>query len=111
MRHFIFARPVAARPLRMFDSTATARLVASPRSMQRSATRPGRTIGAVDVAPIAAATDQHLSPAIWGRAQKKPRLRHTIMAATTAPVRHRLMAWTRAAVTAIMPLQSCLCTL
>jgi hypothetical protein len=115
MRHVIFAdlvltRPVAARARRMAEPAATARLVASSRSLQGMATRPGRTTGAVDMAPIAAATDDHLGPAIRVRAQKEPRLPPVIMATTAAPERRRLTAWTRAAVAAIMPLQSCLCT-
>src|SRR5271167_4307297 len=66
MRHFIlprpvFAYPVAARSRRMPDPAATARLVAPPRCMQRPATRPGPAIGAVDMAPIAIAADEHLS--------------------------------------------------
>ena len=106
MRHFIFARPVPARPLGMFDPTATARLVTSPRSMQRPATSMRRSIGAVDVAPIAIAADQHLSPAGCVRAEKKPGLRHIIMVAATIVMRPTA-AWTRAAVAAILPLQSC----
>src|SRR5664279_5089604 len=86
MRHFIFAcpvfpGPVAARPLRMFDPAATACLIASARSVQRSATRSGRTIGAVDMAPVAVAADEHLVPATLVRAQIKPGLRHIGMAA------------------------------
>jgi hypothetical protein len=115
MRHVIFAdpvlaRPVAARARRMVEPAATARLVASPRSLQGVAPRPGRTRSAVDMAPIAAATDDHLGPAIRVRTQKEPRLQPVTMAATAAPQRRRLTAWTRAAVAAIMPLQSCLCT-
>jgi hypothetical protein len=115
MRHFIFVCPVfpgpiAARPLRMFDPAATARLIAPARSVQRSATRPRRTLGAVDMAPVAVATDQHLVPAIRVRAQVKPGLRHIGMAATAALIRRPPMLWTRAAAAAMMPLQSCLCT-
>jgi hypothetical protein len=116
MRHVIFACPVLARPVvaragRMVEPAATARLVASPRSLQGVAPCPGRTLGAVDMAPIAAATDDHLNPAIRVRAQKELCLRPVIMATTAAaPERRRLMAWTCAAAAAIMPLQSCLCT-
>lgn len=116
MRHFIFvcavfAGPVATRPLRMFEPAATARLVTPPCSMQRSATRVRRTIGAVDVAPVAIAANHHLSAAARLGAQKKPGSHRLIgVAATSALVMPRLMLWTRAAVTAMMPLQSCLCT-
>ena len=78
--------------------------------MQRPATRLRPAIGAVDMAPIAIAADEHLNAAIWLRAQKKPGMRQMIMAATAALVMRPPMAWTRAAVAAKMPLQSCLCT-
>jgi hypothetical protein len=112
MRHFIlepavFARPVAARTLRVFDPAATARLVTSPRFVQRPATRMGRTIGAVELASIAIAADEHLGPANRVRAQEKPILRHIIMATTATLIIRQPMTWTRAIVTAMMPLQSC----
>jgi hypothetical protein len=94
----------------MVDPAATARLVTSPRFVQRPATRMGRTIGAVEVAPIAIAADQHPSTAVWVCAQEKPGLRHIVMVATAALVMRQPLAWTPAAVTAMMPLQSCLCT-
>jgi hypothetical protein len=115
MRHFILARPgfacpVAVRSLRMFDPAATARLVTSPGSMQRPATRMGRAIGAVDVAPITVPADERLSPTVRVRTQKQPGSRQMTLVATAARVMRRPMAWTPAAVAAIMPLQSCLCT-
>ena len=67
-------------------------------------------IGAVDMAAVAVAADEHLVPATRVRAQVKPGLRPIGMAATAAPVRRRPMPWTRAAAAAMMPLQSCLCT-
>ncbi len=70
----------------------------------------GRAIGTVDVATIAAAADERLGATVWVRAQKQPGLRKTILVATAAPVMRPPMAWTRAAATAMMPLQSCLCT-
>ncbi len=110
MRHFIFARPVPARPLRMFVPSATARLVASPSSVKRPPSRMGRTVGAVDVAPIAIAADTHRGSTICIRAQKKPGSWPIIMVATGAYVVRPQMPWTYAAVTAMMPLQSCLRT-
>ena len=67
-------------------------------------------VGAVDVAPIAIAADERLNAAVWLRAQKQPRPRQAIMLATAALTMHAPMAWTRAAMAAKMPLQSCLCT-
>ena len=110
MRHFILPAPVAARSLRMFNPAAMARLVAPPRCMQRPPARVWRTIGAVDMAPIAIAADDRLNATVCGRAQKQPGLRQTSVVATAAPVRRPPMAWTRAVATAMMPLQSCLCT-
>jgi hypothetical protein len=62
------------------------------------------------VAAIALAADERLGTTAWVRAQKQPGLRQTIVVATAAPVMGQPMAWTRAVATAMMPLQSCLCT-
>ena len=78
--------------------------------MQRPPARVWPTISAVDMAPIAIAADDRLNTAVWVRAQKQPGLRQTIVVATVAPVMRAPMAWTRAVATAMMPLQSCLCT-
>ena len=78
--------------------------------MQRPATRMGRAVSAVDVAPIAIAADERLDPTVWVRAQEQPRMRQVIMAAPAALVMRSLMVWTRAAVAAKMPLQSGPCT-
>jgi hypothetical protein len=63
------------------------------------------------VASIAIAADEHLGTTILVRAQEKPGMRQVILAATIALIMRPSMAWTRAAVPAKMPLQSCLCTL
>jgi hypothetical protein len=110
MRHFILARPVAARSRRVFNPATMARLVAPPRCMQRPPARLWRTVGAVDMAPVAIAADDRLGTTAWVRAQKQPGLRQTIVVAPAAPVMRSPMAWTRAVATAMMPLQSCLCT-
>jgi hypothetical protein len=94
----------------MFHPATMARLVAPPRRMQRPPARVWPTPGAVDMAPIAMAADERLGATVWVRAQKQPGLRQTIAVATAAPVMRPLMAWTRAVATAMMPLQSCLCT-
>ena len=78
--------------------------------MQRPPARVRPTIGAVDMAPIAMAADDRLNATVWVRAEKQPGLRQTIVVATAIPVRRPPMAWTHAAATAMMPLQSCLCT-
>ena len=115
MRHFILLRavvagPVAARPLRMFDPAATARLVTSPRLAQRPATCMRCTIATVHVTPIAIATDKHRNTAVLDCTQEQPGLRRMVMLATAALVMRQPMAWTPAAVTAMMPPQSCSCT-
>ncbi len=110
MRHFILPRPVAARSLRMFDPATMARLVAPPSCMQRPPARVWPTIGAVDMAPIAIAADDHLGTTVWVCAQKQPRLRQTIVVAIAALVMRSPIAWTRAVTAAMMTLQSCLCT-
>jgi hypothetical protein len=120
MRHFIFPRAsftrpvfagaVSARSRRMPDPAAPARLVAPPRGVQRPPTPTRRAVGAVDVAPIAITADERLRAAIRRHAQEQPSLRQAIMLATAALAMPPPMAWTRAAVAAKMPLQSCLCT-
>jgi hypothetical protein len=110
MRHFILASSVTARPLRMFDPATAACLVSSPSSMQRPATRMGRTIGAVDVAAVAITADDHLNPAIRVRAQEQAALQRMTPVATAALVVRGPTAWTHTAVAAMMPLQSCSCT-
>ena len=78
--------------------------------MQRPPARVWPTLGAVDMASIAMAADNRLNATVWLRAQKQPGLRQTITVATAAPIMRPPMAWTRAVATAMMPLQSCLCT-
>jgi hypothetical protein len=67
-------------------------------------------VSAIDVASIAIAADERLGATVLVRAQKKPGMRPVIMTATAALIMPAPMAWTRAAVLAKMPLQSCLCT-
>jgi hypothetical protein len=62
------------------------------------------------MAPVALAADERLNATVWVRAQKQPGLRQTIVVATAAPVMGSPTAWTRAVAAAMMPLQSCLCT-
>jgi hypothetical protein len=62
------------------------------------------------VASIAIAADERLGTTVLVRAQEKPGVRHVVVTATAALIMPPPMAWTRAAVTAKMPLQSCLCT-
>ena len=94
----------------MFNPATMARLVAPPRCIQRPPARVRPTIGAVDMAPIAMAADDRLNATVWVRAEKQPGLRQTIVVATATPVMPAPMGWTRAVATAMMPLQSCLCT-
>jgi hypothetical protein len=70
----------------------------------------GRAVSAINVASIAIAADQRLGTTVLARAQEKPSMRQLIMAAIAALIMPPPMAWTRAAVPAKMPLQSCLCT-
>jgi hypothetical protein len=100
MRHFILPAPVTARPLRMFDPATTARLVTSPSSMQRTTTRMGRTIGAVDVASVPITADDHLNPAARVRAQEQPALRQmtpvaTVLSSCANRWRGRTRRWLR----------------
>ena len=78
--------------------------------MQRPPARVWRTVGAVDMAPVAIGADDRLGTTVWVRAHKQPGLRQTIVFATATLVIRTPMAWTHAVATAMMPLQSCLCT-
>jgi len=62
-------------------------------------------VSAIDVASIAIAADERLGTTVLVRAQEKPGMRPATAALMPPP-----MAWTRVAVTAKMPLQSCPCT-
>jgi hypothetical protein len=100
MRHVIFARSVATLAIRMLQSAAAACLVAATGRPQRSLTGLRRAVGAIDIAAVATAADQHLIPAIG--AEKKPRWRYDAAAPSAA--------WTHLSVGEIMPLHSCSCT-
>jgi hypothetical protein len=67
-------------------------------------------VSAIDVASIAIAADERPGTTVWVRAQEKPGVRQVVVTATAALIMPPPMAWTRAAVAAKMPLQSCLCT-
>ena len=67
-------------------------------------------VSAIDVASIAIAADERLGTTVLVRAQEKPGMRQVVVTATAALIMPPPMAWTRVAVTAKMPLQSCLCT-
>ena len=94
----------------MFNPATMARLVAPPRCMQRPPTRMWRTFGAVDMAPIAIAADEPGNTTVLGPRTETAGLAAEIVVATATPVMRPPMAWTRAVATAMMPLQSCLCT-
>src|SRR5689334_16697265 len=71
MRHFLTLRPQAAHPRRMRQPAPAARLVALASLAQRAPAGPaGAITGAVDLAPVTAAADNHL--AATGRAQEQP---------------------------------------
>jgi hypothetical protein len=68
------------------------------------------TVSTIDVASIAIAADERLGTTVLVRAQEKSGMRQALMAATAALIMPLPTAWTRAAMPAKMPLQSCLCT-
>ena len=67
-------------------------------------------VSAIDVASIAIGADERLGTTVLVRAQEKPGIRQVVVTAIAALILPPPMAWTRVAVTAKMPLQSCLCT-
>jgi hypothetical protein len=108
MRHDIFARPVTARPRRMLDPPATARLVAATGFPLRAAPRfLGATRRAVQVAPIAMTANQHLHAAALAQKEPGGRALGALNAIVPGMRRGSLMAWTRPNPGAIMPLHSC----
>ena len=83
MRHFFVARPVAALSLGMRGAAPPAGLVARP-APERAAPGPsGAVSGAVNLAAVAAATDQRLGAA--SRADEQPRRRGLGMAIADTP--------------------------
>ena len=63
MRHVIFARPIAACSRRMIDAAAAAHLItATGFALRLSACFLSASFGAVNVAAIAMAANQHLHP-------------------------------------------------
>jgi hypothetical protein len=109
MRHVIFAHPVTACPHRMIDAAATARLVTATGFTLRPPTRFPRTAcGAVHVAAIAMAADEHLHSA--AQAQKEPGRCSGISLVAVAPAMRGGMPWTHSPLGAILPLHSCPCT-
>ena len=104
MRHVILPKAITTRPFSMSKAAAAAGLIASAGFAQRLPARFLRTaFAAVNLPAIPMAADQHLDPA--PRAKKIPRRR---IVGTVCAVD---AAWTRAAPGAIIPLQSCPCTL
>jgi hypothetical protein len=67
-------------------------------------------VSAIDVASIAIAADERLGTTVLVRAQENPGMRQAVVTATAALIMPPPMAWTRVAVAAKMPLQSCLRT-
>lgn len=65
MRHFIDSCPVTPGALRMGE-TSTARMLVTPGrfAQTRAASRLGTAVGAIDLAAIAAATNEHLHPTV-----------------------------------------------
>jgi len=86
----------------VLDPAAAARLVASPGAPQRSPPRMRRAVRAVDVAPVAIATDTRLRTTIRLGAEKQPRMRQIVVAATAALIMRAPLAWTRAVAAAIL---------
>ena len=63
MRHFIESRPVTTGALRMGE-TSTARMLVTPGrfAQTRAASRLGTAVGAIDLAAVTAAANEHLRP-------------------------------------------------
>jgi len=72
MRHFFAARPVAALSRGVAASPRLTILVALSRALLRAAPDPlGAAFGAINLATVAAAADQHLHPT--AHAKEQPR--------------------------------------
>src|SRR5215467_1746537 len=99
MRHVLLSRAIATTTCRMGQATAPARLIAPAGFTLPSPPRGQRTaVGTVHLAPVTAATDQHLSPATT--TQEKPRRRSIRLGQT----------WTKPAMGGILPPHSCTST-
>ena len=100
MRHNLLPGAIAPSPRGMDEATAVARLVAPAGGALCAAPGVvGTTSRAVDLAAVAAATDEHLRPA--ARAQKEAR-RDSI-----DPLGRLARTWTRPVLAGILPLHSC----
>jgi hypothetical protein len=70
MRHFIDSCPVTSGALRMGETSTARVLVTLGRFAQaRAASRLGTAVGAIDLAAIAAATNEHLCPTAGAKEQ------------------------------------------
>ena len=100
MRHVFLPVPIIAGSQSMGDAATPARLIAPAGSPLRAVTRLPRTaFGAVDLTPIAAAADEHLSAAT--AAQKEPGRRFL------NPFGAAERMWTNSAMAGILPPHSC----
>src|SRR5580704_7609292 len=94
MRHILLPRPMATGTERMGNATAVARLVAlSGRTLPLAPGDLGTAVGTIDLAAIAAATDQHLNAAT--DTQKETGWRSVRAVG--------LRTWTKSATSEIMP--------
>ena len=98
MRHILLPRPMATGTERMGNATAVARLVAlSGRALPLAPGDLGTAVGTIDLAAIAAATDQHLNAAT--DTQKETGWRSVRAVG--------LQTWTKSTTSEIMPPHSC----
>lgn len=91
MRHFILSGAVAAASLRMFEAALAARLVTSPSFALRVTARLVCAVpGAVDLATIAVAADEHLGLAANTQKESGSRFhRHVRLSRDVDEIRER----------------------
>ena len=108
MRHVIFARPIATCPCCMVVAAAAAHLItATGFALRLSACFLSASFGAINMAAITMAADQH--PDSTAPAQEQPRRRSSGLVLAIAACAHsrRLGPWTQSLSGAMMPLHSC----
>ncbi len=106
MRHVIAPGSIAPSARGMGEASWTAGLIAAPGVMKGAAAGYARAItGAINLAAIAKAADDHLAPA--ARAHKQPSRRRRGAMVRFARVKATRAKWTIATIAGIMPPHAC----
>lgn len=111
MRHVIFARPIATCPSCMVVAAAAGHLItATGFALRLSACLLSASFGAINMAAITMAADQHLDSTAPAQEQPRRRSIGLVLAITACVHSGRRGPWTQSLSGGMMPLHSCSCT-